>query len=452
MSFKPRRRFASQEIVKGEMTRREFQLLSATVPLLGCGMAHYSSGKIQEAKKNKKQKENKPPQNQSSQDVQAQTIKPLLDHRRGVKHSHRKGLNRKPLSPRKKSEHRFWIMGCMHFAADAEEGQNTFFKAIQDSVLMNFDYVNLLMLGDFASSKGYPSKFEGEYIASQLKFLGSKRERLLTLAGNHDADDGQEWFKKYCLYTADNKKQKDAFRNYSYRYGNVLFLMISDQNDMPFPRGRANAFPGGHPAGSISQETFDWLKHQLQSNAKSNIVICSHHMLKATTFNTDVLGGIALGPTPEASMPERHGISAGIVDGESKKLLKGLSYLRFVGAHDLEAKEGALDPVRKLLNEYPNVLWLGAHTHGSLLRGDGKPRKFVHKDENGNVFVNCSSLSQCHGKFCDPSSRVMILREGSNRFEIKAFVHANGYLGEQRTGWSTPSSFAAEMRFPFALK
>ncbi len=55
-----------------------------------------------------------------------------------------------------------------------------------------------------------------------------------------------------------------SWERYSFRVGNLLFLMMSDRNDGGPPVGRAKR--GGYPAGAVTGETFRWWKTMVEQN------------------------------------------------------------------------------------------------------------------------------------------------------------------------------------------
>ena len=59
------------------------------------------------------------------------------------------------------------------------------------------------------------------------------------------------------------------WKRYKFTVGNILFLMLSDRNDMPYPVGRGHSKEhrwGGHPAGAVTRKTFEWWKKQVLNN------------------------------------------------------------------------------------------------------------------------------------------------------------------------------------------
>ncbi len=132
--------------------------------------------------------------------------------------------------------------------------------------------------------------------------------------------------------------------------GNLLFLMMSDRNDLPPPVGR-NPRGGGYPAGAVTGATFAWWRELVEENPDCIVASAHHHMLKETT--------VASGPW-EGYQKDEHGAWRGhyhgyFADGGPE----GASYLYYVNGQPdaqaferyLAARPGAID------------LWLGGHTH-----------------------------------------------------------------------------------------
>ena len=124
-----------------------------------------------------------------------------------------------------------------------------------------------------------------------------RREQIYGLAGNHDAtfahEETQWWFRKWIDPTGEHTAHsgvdpekrpyavEGTWERYAFRVGNLLFLMMSDRNDVGPPVGRGER--GGYPAGAVTSETFAWWKAQVEANPDAIIVSAHHHMLKETT-------------------------------------------------------------------------------------------------------------------------------------------------------------------------
>ena len=96
------------------------------------------------------------------------------------------------------------------------------------------------------------------------------------------------WFRKWAdplgehaaTSGVDNSKRPypidGTWERYSFKVGNIRFLMMSDRNDLPYPVGR-KADGGASPAGAVTSETFEWWKNQVEFLAGRH-----HHVLRAS--------------------------------------------------------------------------------------------------------------------------------------------------------------------------
>ena len=57
-----------------------------------------------------------------------------------------------------------------------------------------------------------------------------------------------------------------SWERYTFKVGNIRFLMMSDRNDLPYPVGR-RAGGGGSPAGAVTSETFAWWRRHVEGRA-----------------------------------------------------------------------------------------------------------------------------------------------------------------------------------------
>jgi len=105
-----------------------------------------------------------------------------------------------------------------------------------------------LDLGDISGDVGLPKDAEGEEVVRQFAALKKhRREQIYDLGGNHDRsglDEPQEWWwRKWVdptgehtqLSHVDASKRpfpiEGTWERYSFRAGNLLFLMMSDINE-----------------------------------------------------------------------------------------------------------------------------------------------------------------------------------------------------------------------------
>ena len=129
---------------------------------------------------------------------------------------------------------------------------------------------------------------------------------------------------------------------YTFKVGNIRFLMMSDRNDLPFPVGRQD-FGGGSPAGAVTGATWDWWKKHVEAASDEIIVSCHHHMLRETTVGSGDYEGVSRYPDGRYRHGRYHG-----VDG----VPEGASYLYFV---DDEPKAHALRALSR------SASWRGGH-------------------------------------------------------------------------------------------
>ena len=105
--------------------------------------------------------------------------------------------------------------------------------------------------------------------------------------------------------------------------------------------------------GTISVETFDWLKKHLTGDSDWLMISGHHHMVKETTVGSG----------------DWEGVDNGYHGRLEQGAPRGASYLHFVGD---EADSGKIE---SLLDANPGALnlWLGGHTHTCKRRSKNVP-------------------------------------------------------------------------------
>jgi hypothetical protein len=209
-----------------------------------------------------------------------------------------------------------------------------------------------------------------------------------------------------CPYPIDG-----TWERYTFKVGNIRFLMMGDRNDLPYPVGR-RASGGASPAGAVTRETCTWWMSQVERAGKDEIIITgAHHMLRETTVGSGDYEGVTRNPDG-TSAPADHG-----PDGAPE----GASYLYFLGdkpkaqafENYLAAHPGAID------------LWVGGHTHthpADVLNS----RPHVERKWGVN-FVNCAQLSKFHSYVtCPPMSRHFTFTEARARALLAARPYTCG--------------------------
>ncbi len=334
-----------------------------------------------------------------------------------------------------------WAAACSHVGTDLRaSGRKSLAEAIRQSEEGGseggppFDWDIALHLGDLSGSQTPPQDEEGREVVRQ--FAASRqhpREHFYNVAGNHDAsgpgEPSQWWFRQWVDPTGEHPTYsgldptrrpypiQGTWERYSFRVGNLLFLMMSDRNDGGPPVGRGPR--GGYPAGAVTHETFEWWRRMVEGNRDAIIISTHHHMLRETT--------VASGPWEGFLKDEKghwqshyHGY---FPDGAPE----GASYLYFVGgqpnAHVFEnylaQNPGAID------------LWLGAHTHTNP---DDCTGGRSHIERKWDVtFINVAALSRHHGhKTTVPLSRLLTFVEGSSEVQVQCYLHSSDYAPQ---GW-----------------
>jgi hypothetical protein len=351
---------------------------------------------------------------------------------------------------------RLWAMGDSHVGTDKKRGRESLADALRQSEQGGadggpaFEWDIAVHVGDLSGNQGAPTDDEGEEVVRQYAVLREhRREDIYDLAGNHDASTPgqptQWWFRKWADPTGENTRHSgvDASRRkfpvtgtwerYSFRVGNLLFLIMSDRNDGGPPVGRTTR--GGYPAGAVTGETFDWWKENVERHSDANVICAHHHMLKETTVASGPWEGFT--KTKEGKWQSHyHGY---FPDGGPE----GASYLYFVdGKPDarsfekyLAAHEGAIS------------LWLGGHTHTNPADRTGGRSHIERKW--GATFINCAALSRYHAsKTTLPMSRLLTFTTGSRDVLVQCYLHTNQFAPQ---GWYRPAERTIQLNHPFEL-
>ena len=347
-----------------------------------------------------------------------------------------------------------WAMGCSHVGTDLRFGRESLADAIRQSEQGGnegsppFEWDIALHLGDFSGSQTPPEDEEGREVVRQFAAARKhRREEFYCLVGNHDASGADEpcqwWFRKWLDPTGENTEYsgvdlskrpypvEGTWERYSFRVGNLLFLMMGDRNDGGPPVGRG--VRGGYPAGAVTGETFDWWRRMVEGNQDCIIISAHHHMLKETT--------VASGPWEGFTKDEQgqwqshyHGY---FPDGAPE----GASYLYFVdGKPDAKAFEG-------YLAKHPGAidLWLGGHTHTNP---DDCTVGRSHVERKWGVnFINVAALTRYHGqRMSMPMSRLLTFTEGSNEVRVECYLHTSEHAPQ---GWYSTAERVIRLNKPF---
>src|SRR4051812_32390052 len=194
---------------------------------------------------------------------------------------------------------RVWVFSDAHVGTDKAHGRDSLASALQQSEsAAGFDWDIALDLGDMSGGQATPKDDEGQEIVRQFGVLRRhRREQIYDLSGNHDRSGLDEphawWWRKWIDPTGEHPDSsavhaskrpfltEGTWERYSFRVGNLLFLMMSDINEPSQKIGRGTL--GGNPGGVVSGETFQWWRDNVEKNPSSIIISSHHYVLKNTT-------------------------------------------------------------------------------------------------------------------------------------------------------------------------
>jgi len=333
---------------------------------------------------------------------------------------------------------RVWVFSDAHVGSDKEHGRDSLAEALRQSEsVRGFQWQIALDLGDISgsSSQGVPKDSEGEEIVRQFGVLKQHhREQIYDLAGNHDRSGLDEpqawWWRKWIDPTGEHTEfsRVDAtkrpfpidgtWEHYSFRAGNLLFLMMSDINEPTQKVGRGTL--GGNPGGVVSGDTFRWWKRMVEENRSSIIISAHHYVLKDTT--------VASGEWEGMQKDENGGWKTGYHGYYPQGTPQGASFLYWV---DSKPDSGAFENV---LSAAPAAvdLWLGAHTHTNP--DDTYGGKSHIERRWGTTFINVSGLTRYHTRPENtiPRSWLLTFTDGSDQLIAQCYLHGDEYAPQ---GW-----------------
>lgn len=324
-----------------------------------------------------------------------------------------------------------WVFSDAHVGADWRQGRLSLGAPIIQSEGKNgFDWDIALDLGDLSGEQGCPNDDEGAEIVRQFGLLKKHaREDIYDISGNHDRSCVGEpdawWWRKWVDPTGehteysrvDAKKRRypieGTWERYSFRVGNLLFLMMSDINEPTQKVGRGKL--GGNPAGVVSGTTFRWWKKMVEDNPSSIIITTHHYVLK----NTTVASGEWEGMTRDSVSGWVRGYHGYFEQGSPNCA----SYLCWVdGKKDSHAFEDVLAALPGRVD-----LWLGGHTHTSP--DDTFGGKSHVERRWGTEFINVAALTKYMGPAGNlfPRSWLLTFTEGSDEVAVKMNFHGDEY-------------------------
>jgi len=333
---------------------------------------------------------------------------------------------------------RVWVFSDAHVGRDKKYGpRDSLADAIrQTESSSGFDWDIALDLGDISGEVGLPKDPEGEEIVRQFTAIKKhRREQIYDLGGNHDRsglDEPQAWWWRKWIdptgeHTAFSRVDPTkrpfpidgTWEHYSFRVGNLLFLMMTDINEPTQKTGRGTL--GGNPGGVASGETFRWWRRMVVENPASIIITADHYMLKNTTVASGEWEGMRRNEKGQWT-DGYHGYY------EGKGTPQGASYLYWV---DSRQDSGAFE---SFLGASPGRidLWLGAHTHTNP--ADTYGGKSHIERRWGTTFINIAGLTKYMGapENCVPRSWLLSFTGGSDSVTAQCYLHTSDYAPQ---GW-----------------
>jgi hypothetical protein len=347
---------------------------------------------------------------------------------------------------------RVWVFADAHVGTDKQFGRESLATALRQSESpAGFDWDIALDLGDVSGAQGTPKDAEGEEVVRQFNVLERhRREQIYDVSGNHDRsglDESQAWWwRKWIDPTGehtefsgvDSGKRpypiEGTWERYSFRVGNLLFLMMSDINEPTQKIGRGTL--GGNPGGAVSGETFRWWKRMVEENPSSIVITGDHYVLKDTT--------VASGEWEGMRHDEKGGWKSWYHGYYPQGTPQGASFLYWV---DSREDSHVFEDV--LAAKSPVALWLGAHTH--TVPDDTYGGKSHIEKKWGTTFINVAELTQYHGvpENQVPRSWLLTFTEGSDEVKARCYLHSDKYAPQ---GWYDKVGRTIKLPMPFRMR
>lgn len=350
---------------------------------------------------------------------------------------------------------RLWAFGDAHVGTDKTHGRDSLAEAIIHSERGGpdggppFDWDVAIDVGDMSGAHhSLPDDSEGREVADQFRALRRhRREDVYSVCGNHDRSGLDEpeawWWRKWVDPLGEHTETSGvdararrypitgSWQRYSFRIGNLLFLMMSDRNEPTQRIGRGTL--GGNPGGVVSGETYRWWQDMVLAHPDLNIVTVHHYVLKDTTVASGEWEGVRKGD--DGRWHEHY--HRPFADGTPN----GASYLYWVDSRPDSAR------FETFLAEQPGrvAMWLAGHTH---THPDDDYGGKTHIEQRwGTWFLNVASLSRHHMPLTTlPISRLLTFTPGSRAVRVQCYLHTNQHAAQ---GWYPPAQRMITLPRPF---
>ncbi len=352
-----------------------------------------------------------------------------------------------------------WAFGDCHVGTALRHGRESIAETLRNSENGGddggppFEWDVAIDIGDMSGGQSVPEDSEGEEIVRQFGVLDRhRREAIYDVCGNHDRSGLKEppawWWQKWVdpmgehteFSGVDPRKRPypvdGTWERYSFRVGNILFLMMSDINEPTQTLGRGDL--GGNPAGVVSGETFQWWQNIIEANRDCIIISIHHYMLKDTTVASGEWEGIE----KDEKGQWRGGYHGYFPQGAPK----GSSYIYFVDSKpDAQAFEQYL-----ARHHGTTAFWLGGHTHAHPDANCGGKSHIETKW--GTHFINVGALTRYHVNVQHPNppkSRLLTFVEGSREVRVRCYMHTGEFLPQ---GWYDKAERTLQISRPFSCQ
>jgi len=348
---------------------------------------------------------------------------------------------------------RLWVFGDCHVGTDLKRGRESLAEALRTSERGGdrggppIPWDVAVDIGDMSGGQTPPEDAEGRELVRQFGVLEThRREDVYSVCGNHDRSGLHEepawWWRRWVDPTGEHTScsgvdparrrypVSGTWERYTFRVGNLLFLMMSDVNAPGQAVGRGDL--GGNPAGAVSADTFSWWCDAVERHPDANVVSVHHYMPKDTTVASGEWEGMVRGD-------DGHWQS-GYHGYKPLGAPKGASYLYFVdGVPDAQAFE-------RHMEAHPGcvALWLGGHTHTHP--DDTTGGKSHIESRWGTHFINAAAVSRYHGQRNISMSRHLTFSAGSHKVRVQCYMHMDDYAPQ---GWYAPAERTLELPIPF---
>jgi len=281
--------------------------------------------------------------------------------------------------------------------------------AANDVSSISFDAV--ISLGDLIgmtatnNNGGNASQYFDQYL-NYFAQTGHNQSELYNLLGNHDWSGASfggphyhAWKKLDDINVSDRPFPilegitNETNWNYTFQIGNVLFIMLSDDNATADGSGLRT-----HNQGVITNATFNWWKNLVINNQDKIIITCSHQPLEGTVVYSSLDVG---------------------------------SYIK--------NSSRFLD----VMENYTVDFWLNGHQHDDPWDVDSNGWTLVRKIGN-TTFINVAAILKRGNVGTSYSSRFFTFTNGSNILQMKVYDHyGNKWL------WNGSNSYPDSHCLPY---